>query len=508
MVNAENISYKDLPREWLQVEFLTDEDFTNDCIWDNKNCFLAKERTRNPENRIHKLTEENKLDKFPYYKAKAASNSIWGDRELDSTSTMWFYYKHDPRNQHKSFYSLRNYSFWRKYDSLIVDKYNKIRVRDRSFWEIPGWHFLSITRKWSENKMIFEVDRKYKIEMNNAWDGYHMNGTQVNLSRLRNYNRVLSESELDILYNEKNMKKLYVSNLSKDNINVDFSKLYIDDLKVDNISTFLADVNISYSLNNWEYTTLKTYNKALYQEKLTLPKIDLTSLEDGNNNLKIKFTSAGEEIIKEVNINKDEVKNNITPSVNYPNSLQAKITATSEFGTLYYNINKDNRCDAELEFNEYTKEVVFDNKSENWSYVCFKAIHGNDYENFKISDQIKGIWNKTTPVTRSNLFHDYKKWYKSSNVKDFDPILIMLKNITSISITHNTRSTSYPKMFSDVNGDSLPDMLITEYSDWYKANNQRYPIYSYALLINKWNLQFEVQYRCVIWDGVYWDCAK
>jgi hypothetical protein len=40
----------------------------------------------------------------------------------------------------------------------------------------------------------------------------------------------------------------------------------------------------------------------------------------------------------------------------------------------------------------------------------------------------------------------------------------MLKNITSISITHNTRSTSYPKMFSDVNGDSLPDMLITEHS--------------------------------------------
>jgi hypothetical protein len=196
---------------------------------------------------------------------------------------------------------------------------------------------------------------------------------------------------LDVLYNEKNMKKLYVSNLSKDNINVDFSKLYIDDLKVDNISTFSADVNISYSLNNGEYTTLKTYNKALYQEKLTLPKIDLTSLEDGNNNLKIKFTSAGEEIIKEVNINKDEVKNNITPSVNYPNSLQAKITATSEFGTLYYNINKDNRCDAELEFNEYTKEIVIDDKSENGSYICFKAIHGNDYENFKISDQIKGI---------------------------------------------------------------------------------------------------------------------
>jgi hypothetical protein len=63
-------------------------------------------------------------------------------------------------------------------------------------------------------------------------------------------------------------------------------------------------------------------------------------------------------------------------------------------------------------------------------------------------------------------------------------------------------------MFSDVNGDSLPDMLITEHSYWYKGNNQRYPIYSYALLINKWNLQFEVQYRCVIWDGVYWDCAK
>jgi hypothetical protein len=70
-----------------------------------------------------------------------------------------------------------------------------------------------------------------------------------------------------------------------------------------------------------------------------------------------------------------------------------------------------------------------------------------------------------------------------------------------------------------VNGDGLPDLIITSYSSQYNIllSWGQYTRF-YALLLNKWNLDYDIKYRCVyvtwstmVWypaPWYYWDCAK
>ncbi len=133
----------------------------------------------------------------------------------------------------------------------------------------------------------------------------------------------------------------------------------------------------------------------------------------------------------------------------------------------------------------------------------------------------------TTAVKNSDLFHNHLKW-KKWDIKDFDPIYILLKNQVTISYS-KYNSINYPTIITDVNWDSLPDIIITKYKQewrlrpikiWGRLRNWWTQEYHYALLINKWNLNYDIAYRCIdehahgveeYWykENIYYgDCVK
>jgi hypothetical protein len=124
----------------------------------------------------------------------------------------------------------------------------------------------------------------------------------------------------------------------------------------------------------------------------------------------------------------------------------------------------------------------------------------------------------TTPVKFSDLFAYFNNWKYSTSPKDFDPLLIILKQLPTFSkwVLATSNSTNYPSMFTDINWDSLPDILITSFeTNETPHSTSTHEYKKYAIMLNKWNMNFEVAYRCVqvtkntngkTW--FYWDCAK
>lgn len=198
------------------------------------------------------------------------------------------------------------------------------------------------------------------------------------------------------------------------------------------------------------------------------------------------------------------------------------LTATSNWWDLYYSITNNSTCDNSLIFNNYT-ELSFNSNSSNWVRICYKSVL-NENDIFKLSEKIEWAWIKTTPVKKSNLFDNFFKW-KKWDLKDFDPLYILISSQISTSVQWSSTSKNYPKMLTDVNWDWLPDLLLTNYNYaliWPTPGSTIWiwePQTYFALLINKWNMDYEVAYRCVyIWwqtnwtDATriwyYWDCVE
>ncbi len=129
----------------------------------------------------------------------------------------------------------------------------------------------------------------------------------------------------------------------------------------------------------------------------------------------------------------------------------------------------------------------------------------------------------TSPILSSDLFHNFTSWKKGS-LKNFDPLYILTSSQITTSTTWNTSTINAPKVITDVNGDGLPDIIFTNYinkgtpfTSWTFSTTYYEPQYYYALLINKWNMDYEIKYRCVyLWTGsmdqtrtwFYWDCVQ
>lgn len=119
----------------------------------------------------------------------------------------------------------------------------------------------------------------------------------------------------------------------------------------------------------------------------------------------------------------------------------------------------------------------------------------------------------TTPMQNSDLFYDYKSW-KTGNIKNHDPLFILI----STQLTWYLMQRGNNSLIQDINWDWLPDIMVGYYwivddkipwcSWWIYA-------YSYALLVNKWNMDYDISYRCVKRNACgyepalyYWDCVK
>lgn len=137
----------------------------------------------------------------------------------------------------------------------------------------------------------------------------------------------------------------------------------------------------------------------------------------------------------------------------------------------------------------------------------------------------------TWPIMRSSIFYNNTSWYSSTNVKDFDPMYIILDSLITKIQSEGPYWNNYSTIM-DINWDWLTDLLISRVvdnnyisrMDWYYDKN----IYGffYAVLLNKWNMEYEPIYRCVYYDTYYekigwnyvkntniekhyfWDCAK
>ena len=139
-----------------------------------------------------------------------------------------------------------------------------------------------------------------------------------------------------------------------------------------------------------------------------------------------------------------------------------------------------------------------------------------------MGDPINTGWNipaptsKTTAMANNDLFYDHWNWTKWLPM-DYDPTYLLLT--TQIQFPHLEWNRPLKSIVMDVNGDWLPDLLIgansmyTYYNETYDRNMNTYAT-TYALLINKWNMDYDIAYRCVRINAsafalrFYWDCAK
>jgi len=137
--------------------------------------------------------------------------------------------------------------------------------------------------------------------------------------------------------------------------------------------------------------------------------------------------------------------------------------------------------------------------------------------------EVKADWNWAWPIVWSDLFYNFFSW-KKWNIKDFDPLYILIKSQVSKSLniiypspSNYPTTTNFPNVLTDVNWDWLPDLVINDYKEKsFRDSNgdMHYQFISYyALLLNKWNIDFEVKYRCVYHidnaiSSYYWDCVQ
>lgn len=132
-----------------------------------------------------------------------------------------------------------------------------------------------------------------------------------------------------------------------------------------------------------------------------------------------------------------------------------------------------------------------------------------NYKNFA-----NATWSITWPTYYSDIFYEFKLWRKWQ-VKDFDQIFILLN---ALNVKPNTYDDTRYSYLQDFNWDWLTDLAYIKNSTFYNNQLQKYEYaWYYSLLINKWNLEYEIAYRCVTlkpttnkdeYPTYYWDCAK
>ena len=108
-----------------------------------------------------------------------------------------------------------------------------------------------------------------------------------------------------------------------------------------------------------------------------------------------------------------------TITITQPNSsdwtLTKSVSATSSDGTLYYSINTDGTCTSATTL--YSTTITFESESDNWKYVCFKAVDAAWNEKYERSAKIEKI-DRTAPVLSERTpFND--GWYTSNQTYTF-----------------------------------------------------------------------------------------
>lgn len=258
------------------------------------------------------------------------------------------------------------------------------------------------------------------------------------------------------------------------------------------------------------------------------------NLPEGSNTLYVQISDSEQYsniysvfFIKAVN---NPLMTVVNPDANYATSKTVTLTGTylNNF-TLSYNISTSSICDKSGVFTPYAP-VVIKSTSDNGKYVCFRAMDSFWNALYTVSDKVTWIvtgrdsTSKTSPVKNSDLFANYSEWYKGS-LRDYDPIFILVKSQVSQStnLSYTWSTFSYPNLITDINGDGLPDLIVTNFSirpEPYMVNGQQFIDYSYTnsygLLLNRGNMDYEVTYRCVRYqssiytgnNGYYGDCAQ
>ncbi|MCT4616665.1 MAG: LamG domain-containing protein [Candidatus Gracilibacteria bacterium] len=375
-------------------------------------------------------------------------------------------------------------------------------------------HMVIVRPEWGISAYKIYIDSKLLGTITNT-NGFNRLLNMHNVANIRLYEKALTENEILALYQEIKGDFTLTKLTTEDGIISKVGNNYKIKLKVQDEYNIGEEMNISYAYDSNNYSNINTLTTDINQqvEKEVLIPYNTTA-----NLLKIKVNDGTYEHEISYNIDEEYRKNEITITGKFTGGIQT-YSATSQYGNISgYSLTENNICNETLTFIDYSGELNFSDKQNNGKQVCFKAVHGDNITNYKVSNVMEGIAEATTPVKFSDLFAYFNNWKYSTSPKDFDPLLIILKQLPTFSkgVLATSNSTNYPSMFTDINGDSLPDILITSFeTNETPHSTSTHEYKKYAIMLNKGNMNFEVAYRCVQVTkntngktGFYGDCAK
>lgn len=395
-----------------------------------------------------------------------------------------------------------------------------------------NWHLISLQLDKNDDKLYINIDWwKYKNSLAYYKDSLYYSSDWVNWLKFKKwsfafvkmYSSKLSDEEILTLYNfYKNTtpslittSSWYTLKSTDDYLNIPV--IINDDDVNQSIEYYYSIDNINYIKFDWINSLTPALSWSLNLSiSWSIFNNWLNSLYLRANDWKINSNTLTLSINKTLN----NMNISIDESWLYINGDKT-IKASINIWTLYYSITNNNTCDNTLSFLPY-QNLTFSNSLDNWKRVCYKWVYWEEII-YKLSSEINNIWTQTVWIKKSDIFYNHLYWKKSTDIKDFDPLYILIKSIVTKNYSTTQTSYTYPSSIIDVNWDWLPDLIITNYykSDYSYNNNTRTENqYYYWLLINKWNMDYDVVYRCVNyswWAPIeswmnkswfYWDCAK
>lgn len=447
--------------------------------------------------------------------------------------------------------NLETISFWHKWSgefftnwSLVLSYDNTNGYRINNTWNIwPkndswNWHMVTLRLDKVQNLLFVDIDwGKYTDYIAYFKDNLHDNNLDSNKIKLKQWSFAfikiwssqVTSGDIAILYRSlKNTPPVLSSSGS--------ISFYSTDSEV-NIPLVVNDQDSEQSITYYYSFSWTSFSQLWYiwstptgtgWQNLTF-SWELFPIWNSKIFLKVSDWKEYSNVI-EYNINKIQNNINLMIDESWINDYWVKkIRATTNLWNLFYAITQENICDDSLEFLPY-QDLNFSDVGDNWKRVCFKVAYNEEFM-YKISSPIQNIWDKTTNIKNSDVYDNHLLWKKSKGLKDFDPLYILITSQISKSIQWTswwTTTKNYQNILTDVNGDWLPDLILINHFDiqfsirypWETTTGNFYERQSYyALLLNKWNMDFDVKYRCVVYQGLpdwysqqrnwyYWDCAQ
>lgn len=388
-----------------------------------------------------------------------------------------------------------------------------------------NWHFIVLSLDKNEDKFYINIDWTDYL-----WNMIYYRDDLINWLKFQNWNfafvKAFSQklTDLEIIELYKSYDKFVPSISSTSSV---LNMRTIDDFLNINVSVSdndtLQNIEYYYSFDNINFHKIENFSTPTPVNSPQVVKISWSIIQSWASKLYFKsFDGKKYSNTLTFDVNKNDSSLEITVDESWLFKWWDKILKASiNWWNLFYATTREDVCDETLNFLPY-KDLTFSSTDDNWLKVCYKWVFFDNII-YKMSREINWIWDKTTTVKSSDIFYNYLSW-KKWRLKDFDPMYILITSQVYNSVQWTSTTRSYPKLLTDVNWDWLPDLIFTNYNSqqlmkypswWWTPTPYYEDRYFYALLLNKWNMDYEVKYRCVYVNNdtdwrtwYYWDCAE